>query len=489
MRKNLFLFILIILLTTTYSIAQVTAFQPTDLMMCGNNNIAIFNLTVTESEIIGAQDPTDLFVNYYETQADADNALNVIVTPTSYVNIANPQVIYARLEDNTNGDYDTTLFVIYVIENPVAIPPTPLETCDDDYDGFAVFDLQSKTLEITGGEPGTGVTYHETEEDSELGINPLVTPHVNNTSFFETLYVRVYSTVSGCLSYTTLDLIVYLPPTTITVSDLTVVDDDGDGFTTFDLTSKETEILNGQANIGVTFYETLQDAINDLNIIVNAATYLNTSNPQTIYYRLINGEQCFTVNIFDLVAVDALIDEEPDDIFVDEGDGDGLAIFDLTVNEAQMLGDQNPAIALFTYHTSFEDSDNGVNAIATPTAYQNVLNPQTIYVRLTNNNTGFYVLTSFVIETDEILGVEDAFISNFKMYPNPSEAIINLKSNSFSETVSISIYNLQGQLVITEEKTPSNETIQIDISNLTIGIYFIKIVSGENTVIKKLIKR
>jgi hypothetical protein len=309
--------------------------------------------------------------------------------------------------------------------------------------------------------------------------------------FQQIVFVRLFDQSTGCFSITTLELIVHLSPETITVSDLTVVDDDGDGFTTFDLTSKIPEILNGQTGMDINFYESQADADANVNVIANPTTYFNSSNPQTIYYRMedIINSCSAAINSFNLVAVDAFIDEDPDDLFIDEGDGDGLAIFDLTVNEAQMLGDQNPAIALFTYHTTFEDSDNGVNSIATPTAYQNTTNPQTIYVRLTNSNTGFYVLTSFEIETDEILRIEDDFISNFKIYPNPSEAIINLKSNNFSETIGVSIYNIQGQLVISEDKTPTNKTVQVDISNLTIGIYFVKIVSGENTVIKRLVKK
>jgi len=384
-----------------------------------------------------------------------------------------------------------TSFEIYAIPVPTISQPSPLSYCDPDNDGFGEFDLTSADLEVTGGiPPGVlVVTYHYTETDAVNDINPLASPFLNNVPFQQTVFVRLSDQSTGCFSITTLDLIVHLSPETILVSDLTVVDDDGDGFTSYDLTSKIPEILNGQTNIDITFYESQADAESNVFMIINASAYLNTTNPQTIFYRMEDvTTSCYAINSFNLVAVGALIYEEPDDIFVDEGDDDGLAIFDLTINEAQMLGDQNPAIALFTYHTSFEDSDNGVNAISTPTAYQNILNPQTIYVRLTNNNTGFYVLTSFVIETDEILGIEDTFISNFKMYPNPSEAIINLKSNRFSETIGISVYNLQGQLVITEENTPSNETIQVDIYNLTKGIYFVKIVSGENTVIKRLIK-
>ena len=87
------------------------------------------------------------------------------------------------------------------------------------------------------------------------------------------------------------------------------------------------------------------------------------------------------------------------------------------------------------------------------------------------------------------LGINNDDLSNLNIYPNPSTGFINLKSNNFSETVEISIYNIQGQLVISEEKSSTNEIIQVDISKLTTGMYFVKITSEENSVVKRIVKR
>ncbi len=493
MQKLLLIVTLVLfgILTSTNVLAQV-ANQPPNLQVCGTNDTAIFDLTLTEPYIIGGQDPTFLVVTFYESQADANNALNVIAFPESYINSINPQIIYARLEDSSNGNFDTTSFEIYAIPAPTIFEPTPLEYCDPDNDGFGEFALTDADLEVTGGIPQGNlvVTYHYLESDAVSGVLPLASPYLNDVPFQQTVFVRLLDQSTGCFSITTLSLIVHLSPETISVSDLTVVDEDGDGFTTFDLTSKIPEILNGQTDIDVTFYESQADAESNVFMIANTSAYLNTSNPQTIFYRmedLINS--CYAINSFNLVAVDALIDEEPDDIFIDEGDNDGFAVFDLTVNEAQMLGDQNPAIAFFTYHTTFEDSDNGVNSIATPTAYLNNTNPQTIYVRLTNNNTGFYVLTSFEIETDGVLGVEENILSNLILYPNPASGIVMLQSSNLTEITELTIYNLLGQVLVSEYKTPENGTISVDVSGLSTGVYFIKIASEDVSVIKKIVKQ
>lgn len=468
--------------------AQVTANQPSDLIMCGENDFAIFDLTITEPEVLGGQDPTDLAISFYLTQADADNNITPIIPPNAYVNTINPQVIYVRLENINNGEFDTTNFAITVINNPIVIIPTPLEMCDDDADGFAAFNLNDKDNEISGGDPDIILTYHITQSDAEIGVNALASPFVNSIPFSQTVYVRAESMVSGCTSFTTLVLMVLLPPEAENIPNLVAVDYDGDGEGVFDLTSKIPEILNGQTDVDVTFFESIQDANNNVNVIANPAAYLNTSNPQTIYTRLENADFCLAFGEFDLVLVDVLIEEEPDNLYINEGDNDGFAIFDLTINESQMLGDQDPLIALFTYHISLENATNGINSITIPTAYENIINPQTIFVRLTNNNTGSYVLTNFNIETDGNLSVEDNFINNLKLYPNPTTGILNLQSEYLAESIVVKVYNLQGKELLFEQKTPNNGLIKLDISNMETGVYFLKMISEDNTVIKRFIK-
>ena len=280
----------------------------------------------------------------------------------------------------------------------------------------------------------------------------------------------------------------HLPPEVVAVTDFEEINDDGAGVTVFDLTSKIPEILNGQTDIDVTFYETQQDAYTANNVIITPTAYTNISNPQTIFARLENTEFCYAVTDFELVVVEGLIEDEPDDLYINEGDEDGMATFDLTVNEAQMLGDQDPLVTLFTYHITIEEATNGTNGIATPNAYQNILNPQTIFVRLTNSNTGFYVLTDFEIETDGILSITDNFINSLKVFPNPTTGIINLQSNHLTETATVKLYNLQGQIVLFDQKTPINGTISVDLSTMNTGVYFIKISSEEGAVVKKMVK-
>ena len=69
-------------------------------------------------------------------------------------------------------------------------------------------------------------------------------------------------------------------------------------------------------------------------------------------------------------------------------------------------------------------------------------------------------------------GVEQTGRNDFLVYPNPAENILTV-STAFAASRALSIYNNLGQKVV-EHSTDEN-TISIDISHLTKGIYFIEI--------------
>jgi len=65
----------------------------------------------------------------------------------------------------------------------------------------------------------------------------------------------------------------------------------------------------------------------------------------------------------------------------------------------------------------------------------------------------------------------DLDLAELKLYPNPSTNLVNI---TYKEDVSVvTIYDLTGKLIKTE--FPKSEAFSIDISNLSSGIYFIKV--------------
>ena len=148
---------------------------PTPLELCDVTEIdgpdderEPFDLQSKTEEITGGD--VNISISYYATQADADADTNALESP--YVNMVNPQTIYIRAEEVNTACVISQGITLDLVVNPLPSPiaPTPLEECDVDNDGFAEFDLESKSDEIIGGEPGVVVTYYETQLDAEQGI-------------------------------------------------------------------------------------------------------------------------------------------------------------------------------------------------------------------------------------------------------------------------------------------------------------------------------
>jgi len=83
-----------------------------------------------------------------------------------------------------------------------------------------------------------------------------------------------------------------------------------------------------------------------------------------------------------------------------------------------------------------------------------------------------------VISTNE-LEIEAA---NIKVYPNPTNGLLNVDLNTLTEDVNIDIYNIVGQQVQSIQNARNLATL--DLSNVSNGVYFVRI-SNEATVISK----
>jgi len=129
------------------------------------------------------------------------------------------------------------------------------------------------------------ISYHESQDDADAGTNPLNANAYLSTAYQNTIFVRVENASdTSCYDTTSFDLIIYDTPVVPSVTDWQVCDDNNDGFFVFDLSEKENEILNGASGVSFSFYVSQTDAEISQNPIIG--NYQNTSNPQTIHFRL-----------------------------------------------------------------------------------------------------------------------------------------------------------------------------------------------------------
>ncbi|EDP97877.1 T9SS type B sorting domain-containing protein [Kordia algicida OT-1] len=389
-----------------------TANMPTDLIVCDEtpfDGTTSVDLNIKSAEIIGSQ--TDVAVQYYISQADANSNTNPLASP--YTNTSNPQTIFVRVENGTTGCFSTTSFNIDVNEAPVANTPTPLEYCDTDNDGFGIFDIRSTENEITGGLlPGqVTVTYHETPEDADNNVNSLPDTYTNINAYNQTIYVRVENVLTGCYNVVSLDLIVYDSPeiAALDTTSLSECDDvSADQIAQFDLTEAEADLLNGEDPLThtVRYYNTQANATAGTTTgeINNVNAYSNIPpSPQVIWVR-VEDQNTGCASITNLTLI---VDELPvltqlpgletcDAVTLN----DGIEVFDLT-SLAEDLLNSVPGINL-QYFASQTDLDNNT-PIADPMAYSNAeVGVQTIFVLATNDTTGCQNTITFDIRVNPL---------------------------------------------------------------------------------------
>lgn len=172
--------------------------------------------------------------------------------------------------------------------------------CDDNNDGFAEFFMQEISSEIMGSTPNIVVTHHLTQIDAANGTNPLPNTYTN-ISNPQTIYARYLNTVTSVYQVVIYDLTVN-PTPVASPQTITACDPNNTGFATFDLTSVYNSYSNGQTNVFVTIYETLQDAQIGANPI-SSSSYQNIDPfPITLFVRVENTlTGCYTITNLYLV--------------------------------------------------------------------------------------------------------------------------------------------------------------------------------------------
>ena len=376
--------------------------DPEPLEVCDDDTdgIVLFDLSLSDDQILNGLAPLDFEVTYYETFVNAELKLNQIANPLTYLNTTpTTQTIFVRVENITTECFKAVALPLIVNPLPVIVLPTPLELCDDAVaDQRTIFDLTDKNLEITDGDGSLEVVYYTTLLDAQDATNAIADPTAyTNTAISpaaanpQTLHVRVSDLDTGCYVLTTLTIRVLPNPTPNLNPDNLIACDDtnsGDGLEVFNLRTYETLIINGELNVSATYHETPEDALDGVNALPNPSSYTTIETPsQTIHVRVTNDlTGCYTVLDFDLIVNPLPNVTVVDDLIACELNTDDIFNFDLDSQSSLILGGQDPSLFEVTYHTSLADAALGINFLASP--YTNSSDPEIIYVSVENTDTG-----------------------------------------------------------------------------------------------------
>ncbi|MBV1923868.1 MAG: CotH kinase family protein, partial [Flavobacteriaceae bacterium] len=102
------------------------------------------------------------------------------------------------------------------------------------------------------------------------------------------------------------------------------------------------------------------------------------------------------------------------------------------------------------------------------------------------NGTGDFIIAevTFNSENTKILAIDDFASLGIKIYPNPANTNINIDfSNEFESN--ISIHDILGREVYNSTNNSSN--VNIDVSNLSSGLYMIRLYSNTYNISKKIV--
>ena len=178
-----------------------------------------------------------------------------------------------------------------------------------------------------------------------------------------------------------------------------VCDTDQNGFSNFDLLTKNAEILNGESPVQyeLTYHETTSDAFSDVNSINTGVPYTNI-NPfsQTLWVRVeeISDPTNFVTTTLSLLVNAAPVVGPIPNLSVYENPFDGAAVFDLTSHE-NVITNGVAGLTVVFYHTQV-DAEIQANAIPFANTYNGV-DQEVIWVNVQNTATSCFTVSSFTL--------------------------------------------------------------------------------------------
>ncbi|WP_037051815.1 T9SS type B sorting domain-containing protein [Psychroserpens burtonensis] len=394
-----------------------TATQPQNMVNCDFTEVSVFDLTAQDSAILDTQDSLQYSVHYFTSQEEADNNTNEIIG--NFTATENPQIIYARVDNNDNVNcYATTSFTLTVSITPVISTLDDITVCDTDFngnnmDGFTTITLDGLNAGILFTQEPLlyAITFHPSQQDADDNTDIFLNSYTNTTAYTEEIFVRIENNANtDCFSTGSFILTINDAPDAIDAT-LTQCDEDGipEGFTTFDLNQVFDDITGGGANRTIQFYVSLTDLENNEDEL-NADAFENYFNPHIIYALVTNTDTgCTNIAELSLQASSTSSNSTTIEVCDDDGTEDGFYNFNLTSAVDAILFGIDPDLEVRFYETYQEGllEDNPLGNSFTNTIAYN----QTIYARVENMNACFGIsdIELTVFELPNIIIQEDLY--------------------------------------------------------------------------------
>ena len=320
-----------------------------------------------------------------------------------------PGVYTVTLIVRNGGFRFTATSDITIYSNPISNTVADVFLCDSDGDGIESRDLDVvETPQVLNMQtnPNYVVAYFLTQNQADNNVGAIALPYdfpLGTT----TIYTRITNDENAisrlCFETGFFDVIVASGAGATRPMNLNNCDDNNDGFSTFDLTSTETEVLNGlpASAFTITYHNTAAEAGTGMNPIPNPATYTNvTVNTERVFIRLQDNSPsgCTSSTEVDVFVWDTPIANPVMNTAVCDAGNDSSEIILLTDFDSEVIAAQTNTDYVITYHLNQADADTGANDQASPF---DLTATTTFFARIDNlNNEPCFDTTSFIVTLD-----------------------------------------------------------------------------------------
>ncbi len=528
MKKN-YLFSLLVSLLTTVVIGQVCPVP---------GNIAVTNITSNSAVISWTSSATtqwEVYITPAGTPAPSGSTTGIVVTSNPFVvtNLLGCTTYNAYVKtvcsptESSNWSGAMSFSTILGLNSDIP----DLEVCDANMDGIASFDLTSNNYAILFGlNPSEyTVTYFETPMNAYTNSSAITTPtnFSNSITHQMTIYVRVQNITSACFGVVSFNIrtinapSIYIPSTgqicydqvTSTATPYSINTNLPANEYLFQW-SKDGVIIAGAT--GSSFSATIEGtyAVSAENIATGCTA---TASILLTYSSAVNAsvdidDQTITIQASGSGSYQYQIDNEPaqsSNIFENVTLGThSIAVIPvnsscsplyLTVQVTTPSAPRGQATQTFTQGQTLANlvvNGQNIHWYATPSAPGLTATTQTplpLTTVLTHNTTYYASQTINGIESPDrlavtvqltALGNDDFNFKKLAYYPNPVTNSLTI-SNPEAFT-GITVSNLLGQIVF--DRTVDSNLYDIDFSNLSKGIYLVRISINNQSKTFKVIK-
>jgi len=236
----------------------------------------------------------------------------------------------------------------------------------------------------------TAGSYEPGEVTEEWEANAAITATNGNvitvtpTTAGQNCYNFSFTDNFGCTYVETVCIDVAAEITAASPNDIIVCQ--SSGAATVDLTLRDLQILNGldPTLYALSVYNSLQNASDAINAIAAPTTY-SVGADETVFVRVEEAATgCFEVVELDVLYSTTAYNAAPNLQACDDPTNlDGMEFFDLTSQEAIILGSQSATAYTVEYFLTQGDAAANTNEITTPEAFESM--GETIYVRVSNS--------------------------------------------------------------------------------------------------------